>query len=55
MTTYYADIKDNVTRVIDSMESYKEMCESLMNHHLESQNTKTNEIVRTLTVGKVAV
>src|SRR4051794_27689451 len=49
---YYEDIKDNINRTIDLLESYKEICESLNNHHLEAQNTKTNDIVRTLTVGK---
>jgi len=47
---YFEDIKDNISRVLDLLETYKEVCESLNNHHQEAQNTKTNDIVRTLTV-----
>jgi magnesium transporter len=47
---YIADIYDHVIHLIDSLETYKDLTSSLLDIHMNTMNTKMNEVMKVLTV-----
>jgi len=47
---YYSDVYDHVAHLIDSMDTYKDLTSSLMDIHINSMNTKMNEVMKVLAV-----
>jgi magnesium transporter len=47
---YFSDIYDHVIHLIDSLETYKDLTSSLMDVHMNSMNTRMNEVMKVLTV-----
>jgi magnesium transporter len=47
---YFSDIYDHVVHLIDSMDTYKDLTTSLMDIHINTLNTKMNEVMKVLTV-----
>lgn len=47
---YFADVYDHVVHLIDSMDTYKDLTSSLMDIHINTLNTRMNEVIKVLTV-----
>jgi magnesium transporter len=47
---YYADIYDHTIHLIDSLDTYKDLTSSLMDIHINTMNTKMNEVMKLLTI-----
>jgi magnesium transporter len=47
---FFSDIYDHVIHLIDSLETYKDLSTSLMDIHINTMNTRMNEVMRLLTV-----
>ncbi len=47
---YYADVYDHVVHLIDSLDTYKDLTSSLMDIHINTLNTRMNEVMKVLTV-----
>jgi len=47
---YYSDVYDHVAHLIDSMDTYKDLTSSLMDIHINTMNTKMNEVMKVLAV-----
>ncbi len=47
---YMSDVYDHVIHLIDSLETYKDLTASLMDIHINTMNTKMNEVMKVLTV-----
>ena len=47
---YFSDVYDHVIHLIDSLETYKDLTSSLMDIHMNTMNTKMNEVMKVLTV-----
>ena len=46
----FSDIYDHVVHLIDSMDTYKDLTSSLMDIHINTLNTRMNEIIKVLTM-----
>lgn len=49
-TRFFADVVDNVVHLGDSIETYKDLLSGLMDIHINTMNTRLNEVMRVLTV-----
>ena len=49
-TRYFADVYDHVVHLIDSLDTYKDLSSGLMDIHINTLNTRMNEIIKVLTV-----
>ena len=49
-TRFFADVVDNVIHLGDSIETYKDLLTGLMDIHINTMNTRLNEVMRVLTV-----
>ncbi|HEU5290961.1 MAG TPA: magnesium/cobalt transporter CorA [Cyclobacteriaceae bacterium] len=47
---YYSDVYDHSVHLIDSLDTYKDLTASLMDIHINTMNTKMNEVMKLLTV-----
>ncbi len=47
---YFADVYDHVAHLIDALDTYKDLTSGLMDIHINTQNTKMNEVIKVLTV-----
>jgi magnesium transporter len=47
---YFNDVYDHVAHLIDSIETYKDLNSGLMDIHINSMNTRMNEVMKVLTV-----
>jgi magnesium transporter len=47
---FYSDVYDHVIHLIDSLETYKDLTSSLMDIHINTMNTRMNEVMKVLTV-----
>jgi magnesium transporter len=47
---FYADVYDHVIHLIDSLDTYKDLASSLLDIHMNSMNTKLNEVIKVLTI-----
>ena len=47
---FHRDLSDHVTRIIDSVQSYRELMNSLMDLYLSYNSHKMNEVMKVLTI-----
>jgi magnesium transporter len=47
---FYSDVYDHVIHLIDSLETYKDLTSSLMDIHINTMNTRMNEVMKVLTI-----
>jgi len=47
---YFADVYDHVVHLIDSLDTYKDLTSSLMDIHINTMNTRMNEVMKVLTI-----
>jgi magnesium transporter len=47
---YYSDVYDHAVHLIDSLDTYKDLTSSLMDIHINTMNTKMNEVMKLLTI-----
>jgi magnesium transporter len=47
---FFSDIYDHVVHLIDSLDTYKDLTSSLMDIHINTLNTRMNEIIKVLTI-----
>lgn len=47
---YYTDIYDHIIHLIDSLDTYKDLTSSLLDIHINTLNTRMNEVMKVLTV-----
>lgn len=47
---YFSDVYDHVVHLIDSMDTYKDLTSSLMDIHINTMNTRMNEVMKVLAV-----
>ncbi len=47
---YFSDIYDHVVHLIDSLDTYKDLTSGLMDIHINTLNTRMNEIIKVLTI-----
>lgn len=47
---YFSDIYDHVVHLIDSLETYKDLTSSLLDVHMNTMNTRMNEVMKVLAV-----
>jgi magnesium transporter len=47
---YFDDVYDHVIHLIDSLDTYRDLTASLMDIHINTQNTRLNEVIRLLTI-----
>jgi magnesium transporter len=47
---YFDDVYDHVIHLIDSLDTYRDLTSSLMDIHINTQNTRLNEVIRLLTI-----
>lgn len=47
---YFSDIYDHVVHLIDSLDTYKDLSSGLMDIYINTLNTRTNEVMKVLTV-----
>jgi magnesium transporter len=47
---YFSDLYDHVIHLIDSLDTYRDLASDLADFHLNTQNTKLNEVIRLLTI-----
>jgi magnesium transporter len=49
-TRYFSDVYDHVVHLIDSLDTYKDLTSGLMDIHINTLNTRMNEIIKVLTI-----
>jgi magnesium transporter len=49
-TRFLSDVYDHVVHLIDAMDTYKDLTSSLMDIHINTLNTRMNEVMKLLTV-----
>jgi magnesium transporter len=49
-TRYFSDVYDHVVHLIDSMDTYKDLTSSLMDIHINTMNSRMNEVMKVLAV-----
>ncbi len=49
-TRYFSDVYDHVVHLIDSLDTYKDLTSSLMDIHINTMNTRMNEVMKVLAV-----
>lgn len=49
-TKYFDDVYDHVVHLIDSLDTYKDLTSSLMDIHINTMNSRMNEVMKVLTV-----
>ena len=47
---YFSDVYDHSVHLIDSLDTYKDLTSSLMDIHINTMNTKMNEVMKLLTI-----
>ena len=47
---FFGDVYDHVVHLIDSLDTYKDLTSSLMDIHINTMNTRMNEVMKVLTV-----
>ncbi len=47
---YFADVYDHLVHLIDSLDTYKDLTSGLMDIHINTMNTRMNEVMKVLTV-----
>ena len=47
---YFSDVYDHVVHLIDSLDTYKDLTSSLMDIHINTVNTRMNEVMKVLAV-----
>lgn len=47
---FFSDVYDHVVHLIDSLETYKDLISSLIDIHINTMNTRMNEVMKVLTV-----
>lgn len=47
---YFSDVYDHVVHLIDSLDTYKDLTSGLMDIHINTLNTRMNEVMKVLTV-----
>lgn len=47
---YFSDVHDHVVHLIDSLDTYRDLASDLVDFHINTQNTKLNEVIRVLTI-----
>jgi magnesium transporter len=47
---YFSDVYDHVVHLIDSMDTYKDLTSSLMDIHINTMNSRMNEVMKVLAV-----
>jgi len=47
---YFGDVYDHVVHLIDSLDTYKDLTSGLMDIHINTMNTRMNEVMKVLTV-----
>ncbi len=47
---FFSDVYDHVVHLIDSLDTYKDLTSSLMDIHINTLNTRMNEIIKVLTI-----
>jgi len=47
---FFSDVYDHVVHLIDSLETYKDLTSSLTDIHINTTNTRMNEVMKVLTV-----
>jgi magnesium transporter len=47
---YFSDVYDHAVHLIDSLDTYKDLTSSLMDIHINTMNTKMNEVMKLLTI-----
>lgn len=47
---YFSDVYDHTIHLIDSLDTYKDLTSSLMDIHINTMNTKMNEVMKLLTI-----
>ncbi len=47
---YFSDVYDHVVHLIDSLDTYKDLTTSLMDIHINTMNTRLNEVMKVLAV-----
>jgi magnesium transporter len=47
---FFSDVYDHVAHLIDSLDTYKDLSSSLMDIHINTLNTRMNEIIKVLTI-----
>ncbi len=47
---YYSDVYDHVIHLLDSLDTYKDLTNSLLDIHINAMNTRMNEVMKVLTV-----
>ncbi len=47
---YFSDVYDHTVHLIDSLDTYKDLTTSLMDIHINTMNTKMNEVMKLLTI-----
>jgi magnesium transporter len=47
---YYSDVYDHVVHLLDSLDTYKDLTNSLLDIHINAMNTRMNEVMKVLTV-----
>lgn len=47
---YFSDVYDHTVHLIDSLDTYKDLTSSLMDIHINTMNTKMNEVMKLLTI-----
>jgi magnesium transporter len=47
---YFSDVYDHVVHLIDSLDTYKDLTSGLMDIYINTLNTRTNEVMKVLTV-----
>ncbi|MDZ4714588.1 MAG: magnesium/cobalt transporter CorA [Cytophagales bacterium] len=47
---YFSDVYDHVVHLLDSLDTYKDLCSGLMDIHINTMNTRLNEVMKVLAV-----
>ncbi|CAN5490780.1 magnesium/cobalt transporter CorA [soil metagenome] len=47
---YFSDVYDHVVHLIDSLDTYKDLTSSLMDIHINTMNSRMNEVMKVLTI-----
>jgi len=47
---YFSDVYDHAVHLIDSLDTYKDLTSSLLDIHINTMNTKMNEVMKLLTI-----
>ena len=47
---YFSDVYDHVVHLIDSLDTYKDLTKGLMDIHINTMNSRMNEVMKVLAV-----